>query len=79
MFGVNKDMMIMVAVFIALATCFYLFNENKRNKAELASVKTLFNSPQPQIPVPTPTQIQQQVPRPSRKKPEPEPEPESEE
>ena len=75
MFGVNKDTMIMVAVFIALVTCFYLFNENKRNKAELASVKTLFTSPQPQIP----TQVQQQVPKPSRKKPVPEPEPESEE
>ena len=73
MFGVNKDTMIMVAVFIALVTCFYLFNENKRNKAELASVKTLFTSPPPQVP----TQVQ--VPRPSRKKPEPEPEPESEE
>ena len=26
----NKDTMIIVAVFIALVTCFYLFNENKR-------------------------------------------------
>jgi len=70
MFGVNKDTMIIAAVFIALVTCFYLFNENKRTKAELASVKTLFNNPQP----PIPTQVQQQVPRPSKKKPEPEPE-----
>ena len=74
MFGVNKDTMIIVAVFIALVTCFYLFNENKRNKAELASVKTLFTNPQPQPQV----QVQKQVPKPSRKKPEPEAEPESE-
>jgi hypothetical protein len=78
MFGVNKDTMIMVAVFIALVTCFYLFNENKRNKAELASVKTLFTSPQPQIPTQPQVQVQKQVPKPSRKKPEPEAEPESE-
>ena len=67
MFGLNKDTMILVAVFIALVTCFYLFNENKRNKIELASVKSLVNKPQPQP-----------IPKPVKRKPEPEPEPEPE-
>jgi len=46
----NKETMTMVAIFIALATCFYLVNENKKNKAELASVKILASKPVPNPP-----------------------------
>ncbi len=66
----NRETMILAAVFVALAVCFYLFNENKKTKAEIASFKTLVNKPiqpQPQL-------------KPKAKKVEfAEPEPESEE
>lgn len=54
MFSFDKDTMTLAAIFIALAVCFYLFNENKKTKAELASVKSLINKPIPsQIQPPT--------------------------
>ena len=73
MFSMNKETMTMAAIFVALAVCFYLFNENKKTKAELASFKTLVNKPAPHQPV-------QSHAKPATKKVEfVEPEPESEE
>jgi preprotein translocase subunit SecG len=72
MFSMNRQTMIMVALFVALATCFYLVNENKKNKAELASVKIMANKPAPQAPVRT-----QAKPTPPAKA-EAEPEPDTE-
>jgi hypothetical protein len=68
MFSMNRETMTMVAIFIALATCFYLVNENKKNKAELASVKVLANKP-------APPRVQFKQPP---AKPEAEPEPDAE-
>jgi len=64
----------MVALFVALATCFYLVNENKKNKAELASVKIMANKPVPQAPVRT----QAKPTPPARVEAEAEPEPDTE-
>ena len=72
MFGVNKDNLVLAALVIALITCFYLFNENKKTKTEIASVKTILNKPQVAAP-PPPTVQPKRV-----RKSEPEPEPESE-
>jgi len=71
MFGLNKDNLVLAALVIALITCFYLFNENKKTKTEIASFKTILNK----APPPPPTQ----QPKPRAKKAEPEPEQESEE
>lgn len=68
MFSMNKETMTMVAIFIALATCFYLVNENKKNKAELASVKVLASKPVPN----PPARVQFKQP-PAKSEPEPEP------
>jgi preprotein translocase subunit SecG len=50
MFSMNRETMTMAAIFVALAVCFYLFNENKKTKAELASFKTIVNKPAPSHP-----------------------------
>jgi len=50
MFSFDKDTMILGAILVALAVCFYLFNENKKTKSELASVKSLINKPPPPQP-----------------------------
>jgi hypothetical protein len=75
MFSMNKDTLVTFAVVLALITCFYLFNENKKTKADIASFKSLVNKPQ--------IVTTQQAAKPKSRKPEPapvpEPEPESEE
>lgn len=68
----NKDTMLIVAIVIALIACFYLFNENKKTKADIASFKSLMTKPAYVAPV-------QAQARPKVKIVEPEPEPESEE
>jgi hypothetical protein len=73
MFSMNRETMTMVAIFIALATCFYLVNENKKNKAELASVKLLASKPVPQ----PPSRVQFKQP-PAKPESEAEPEPDAE-
>jgi hypothetical protein len=67
MFSMNRETMTMVAIVIALATCFYLDTENKKNKAELASVKVLVNKP-----APPPVRVQPKQP-PVTKEADPEP------
>lgn len=68
----NRETMTMAAIFVALAVCFYLFNENKKTKAEIASFKTLINKPAPQP-------VQPPVKKSAKKVEFAEPEPESEE
>ena len=69
MFGTNRETMMLAALLVALATCFYLFNENKKTKSDIQSFKTFMNKPQ-----------QPQQVKPVTKKVEfVEPEPESEE
>lgn len=41
MFGANKETLMLAAIMVALVTCFYLFNEHKKTKTDLASVKSL--------------------------------------
>ena len=39
MFGLSKETLILVAVVLALITNFYLFNDNKRIKADVTSLR----------------------------------------
>jgi hypothetical protein len=77
MFGANKETLMLAAIMVALVTCFYLYNEHKKTKTEVDSVKSLVSkipvSP-PQQPPPQP----QAKPRQKAKIVEIEPEPESE-
>ena len=50
MFGTNRETMILAALVVALATCFYLFNEHKKTKSDIETFKTFMNKPQPQQP-----------------------------
>ena len=72
MFGLSKDNLVLAALVIALITVFYLFNENKKTKSDIASFKTLMNKPQVSVQPPV------QPKRVRKPEPEPEPEPESE-
>jgi hypothetical protein len=40
MFGLSKETLILIAVVLALVTNFYLFNENKRIKADVSSLRS---------------------------------------
>ena len=62
----------MIAVLIALAACFYLFNENKKTKADIALMKSVKSTIQ------APTVVVSTKPPPTRKKMDTEPEPETE-
>ena len=74
MFSLNRDNILLVAVFLALVTCFYLFRENKKTKDEIASFKTLLNKPpvvqqtapvKPPVKTPVKTKVSPPVPPPS--------------
>ena len=77
MFGAHKETLMLAAIVVALVTCFYLFNEHKKTKTEIASFKTLMAK----IPAPAPPQPQAQAPAKTKQRAkivEVEPEPESE-
>jgi hypothetical protein len=74
MFGAHKETLMLAAIVVALVTCFYLFNEHKKTKTELDSVKSLVSKLPPQQPQPLP----QAKPKQMTKIVEVEPEPESE-
>jgi hypothetical protein len=74
MFGAHKETLMLAAIVVALVTCFYLFNEHKKTKTELDSVKSLVSKLPPQQPQPLP----QAKPKQRTKIVEVEPEPESE-
>ena len=74
MFSANRDNILLVAVFLALVTCFYLFRENKKTKTEIASFKALLNKPsvvpqtvpvKPPVKTPVKTKVPPPVPPPS--------------
>jgi hypothetical protein len=76
MFGANKETLMLAAIVVALVTCFYLYNEHKKTKTEVDSVKSLVSK----LPVSLPQQPPPQA-RPKAKASkivEIEPEPESE-
>jgi hypothetical protein len=65
----------LAAIVVALVTCFYLYNEHKKTKTEMDSVKSLVSK----LPVSPPQQPPPQAkPRQKAKIVEIEPEPESE-
>lgn len=76
MFGAHKETLMLAAIVVALVTCFYLYNEHKKTKTDIESVKSLVSklpvSPPQQPPPP------QSKPRQKAKIVEIEPEPESE-
>jgi hypothetical protein len=76
MFGANKETLMLAAIVVALVTCFYLYNEHKKTKTEMDSVKSLVSK----LPVSPPQQPPplQAKPRQKAKIVEVEPEPESE-
>ena len=41
MFGAHKETLMLAAIVVALVTCFYLYNEHKKTKTEMDSVKSL--------------------------------------
>jgi len=73
MFGAHKETFMLAAIIVALVTCLYLYNEQKKTKADIATFKSLAARPPP--PPPPPPQVQSKV---RAKVVEPEPEPESE-
>jgi hypothetical protein len=40
MFGLSKETLILIAVVLALVTNFYLFNDNKKIKADVSSLRS---------------------------------------
>ena len=75
MFGAHKETLMLAAIVVALVTCFYLYNEHKKTKTEMDSVKSLVSK----LPVSPPQQPPPQAkPRQKAKIVEVEPEPESE-
>ena len=78
MFGLNKDNIVLAALVLALITCFYLFNENKKTKTDIASFKTILNKSPPPPTTATTTTTTQQPKRVKKPLPDPEPEAESE-
>ena len=55
MFGAHKETLMLAAIVVALVTCFYLYNEHKKTKAEMASFKTFMaKAPEPLRPSPPP-------------------------
>jgi hypothetical protein len=75
MFGAHKETLMLAAIVVALVTCFYLYNEHKKTKTDIESVKSLVSK--------LPGSHQQQAQAPTKPKPkakivEVEPEPESE-
>lgn len=83
MFGAHKETLMLAAIVVALVTCFYLFNEQKKTKNEIASFKTFMaKPPTPTVLAPPQPPLQQVKARPKQhnvRVVEPEPEPESEE
>ena len=80
MFGAHKETLMLAAIVVALVTCFYLFNEQKKTKTEIASFKTFMAKPPSAVAPPQPP-LQQVKARPKQSNVrvvEPEPEPESE-
>jgi hypothetical protein len=73
MFGAHKETLMLAAIVVALVTCFYLFNEHKKTKTDLDSVKSLMSK----LPG-SPPQQPQAKPKQRAKIVEVEPEPESE-
>jgi hypothetical protein len=75
MFGAHKETLMLAAIVVALVTCFYLYNEHKKTKTDIESVKSLVSK----LPVSLPQQPPPQAkPRQKAKIVEIEPEPESE-
>jgi hypothetical protein len=55
MFGAHKETLLLAAIMVALVTCFYLYNEHKKTKTEMASFKTFMaKAPEPRQPPPPP-------------------------
>lgn len=47
MFAMNKEMMMMVAIAVALFATFYLYKDQQKTKTEFDSLKTILNTPPP--------------------------------
>jgi len=45
--SMSKDKLVIIAVVIALISCFYLFNQNKKTAADIALLKTAAKAPVP--------------------------------
>ena len=56
MFGAHKETLMLAAIVVALVTCFYLFNEHKKTKTEIESVKSLMSKVSVSPPPPPPAQ-----------------------
>jgi hypothetical protein len=77
MFGAHKETLMLAAIVVALVTCFYLYNEHKKTKTDIESVKSLVSKLPVSLPQQPPSQPQAK-PRQKAKIVEIEPEPESE-
>jgi hypothetical protein len=78
MFGAHKETLMLAAIVVALVTCFYLFNEHKKTKTEIASFKTFMNTKPAAVAAAAPPLQAKPRPKPTARVSEPEPEPESE-